>query len=162
MTLSSKLHAALQGILGQRDQRLAVSEGRRTVHCDVKQCDPLGVSLARLVLETDELANTDIATLEAASQSLSNRVNYLLEPISPIEIDADGCSVQMRSNPPQKDDNGRRYYELMLRRGGTVTLVRYEKQPGAARQVVPAMLTHEVLGRLVDDFDATVEEIVNP
>ena len=80
-------------------------------------------------------------------------------PIAPIELDAQGCSVQMRSNPPQKDDNGRRYYELLIRRGGSIALCRYEKQPGQPRVRVPAVLTHEVVGRLIDDFSATVDSI---
>jgi hypothetical protein len=86
-------------------------------------------------------------------------VNYLLEPIAPIETDAQGCSVQMRSNPPHKDDNGARYYELLLRRGGSACLSRYEKQAGQPRMRVPAALTHEVIGRLIDDFSVTVDSI---
>ena len=40
----------------------------------------------------------------------------------------------MRSNPPQKDDDGRSYYELLVRRGGEIALVRYRKENGTARQ----------------------------
>jgi hypothetical protein len=65
----------------------------------------------------------------------------------------------MRSNPPQKDDNAYRYYELLIRRGGSVALCRYEKQPGQPRTRVPAALTHEVIGRLIDDFCQTVDTI---
>jgi hypothetical protein len=83
----------------------------------------------------------------------------LLEPIAPIETDAQGCTVQMRSNPPQKDDNAWRYYELLIRRGGSIALCRYEKQPTQPRVRIPAVLTHEVVGRLVDDFSATVDSL---
>jgi len=48
---------------------------------------------------------------------------------------------------------------LFLRRGGSIALYRYEKQPGAVRSRVAATLTHEVLRRLVEDFDATIGEI---
>jgi len=137
-----------------------VVDGARTLKCEVEQCDPLAVAFTQLTLETAELASVDIAKLQSASQSLCQRVNYLLEPISPIETDADGCVVQMRSSPPQKTDTGRNYYELLLRRGGAVVLSRYEKQAGTTRKQVSAMLTHEVLGRLVEDFDATVEEVL--
>jgi len=65
----------------------------------------------------------------------------------------------MRSNPPQRDDNASRYYELLLRRGGSIALCRFEKQPGQPRLRVPAVLTHEVIGRLVDDFSSTVDSI---
>ena len=109
------------------------ADGPRAVRCVVQQCDALGAVITDFSLETPELANADMAKLEAASQSLCQRVTYLLEPISPIEIDATGCVVQMRSNPPHKDDNGLKYYELTLRRGGSVMLCRFEKQPGNAR-----------------------------
>ncbi len=159
MSLSAKLLGELRAVAGQRHQALAVAEGQRTVRCNADECEPLAATVLDLVLETPELANVTAFELQAASAELAKRVNYLLEPISPIEMDAQGCSVQMRSNPPQKDDNGRRYYELLVRRGGAIALCRYEKQPGQPRTRVPAVLTHEVIGRLVDDFSATVDSL---
>ncbi|NOY29368.1 MAG: hypothetical protein GXP28_04080 [Planctomycetes bacterium] len=159
MKLRDHFHSELQAIVGQTNQRITVTEGPRTLRCEVDQCDPMAVALYELVLETDELAHIEVAVLQQASQSLCDRVNYLLEPISPIETDIDGCIIQMRSSPPQQNDAGRFYYELLLRRGGSIALVRYEKQPGAIRTRVAATLTREVLGRLIEDFDATVAEI---
>ena len=80
-----------------------------------------------------------------------------MEPISPIEIDAQGCVVQLRSNPPQRDDDGRSYYELLVRRGGEIALARYRKENGDARQPIAATVTREVLLRLVGDFCAVLE-----
>ena len=111
------------------------------------------------MLESSELANVEMAQLQAASQSLCDRVNYLLEPISPIETDTDSCVVQMRSTPPQQNESGHSYYELFLRRGGSIALYRYEKQPGAIRTRTTATLTHEVFGRLIEDFNTTIDEI---
>lgn len=159
MSLSTQLLAELRSAVGQTTATLVVTDGQRTVRCLAVQCDPLAATIDELALETAELAGATVAQLQGASQALSQRVNYLLEPIAPIETDATGCSVQMRSNPPQRDDNGRRYYELLLRRGGEVVLGRYEKQPGQPRVRVPAVLTHEVVGRLIDDFAATVDGI---
>jgi hypothetical protein len=62
----------------------------------------------------------------------------------------------MRSYPPQKTDDGTTYYELLVRRGGSLSLVRYQKQPGDQRQAIAAHITREVLLRLVDDFAAVV------
>jgi hypothetical protein len=159
MSLSSKLLDELRASAGQGGRSISVSEGQRVVRCEAAQCDPLAVTIEDLALDTPELANATIPQLQAASRDLAARVNYLLEPIAPIETDATGCTVQMRSNPPQKDDNGWRYYELLLRRGGSAALCRYEKQPGQPRIRVPAALTHEVVGRLVDDFSTTVDSI---
>lgn len=160
MNLHEKLLAALSSLSGQTNQHLKVDDGPRSVHCKVEQCDAMSVTVAELSLQTSELAGARAGQLQAASTSLCGRLTYLLEPISPIETDADGCVVQMRSNPPQSDDNGRRYYELLLRRGGEVTLCRYEKQNGTPRTRVPAVLTHEVLGKLVHDFSAAVDELL--
>jgi hypothetical protein len=159
MSLSADLLQGLRSIIGQRHQSLSVVEGQRTVRCNADQCDPLAVTVIDLVLETPELASATAFDLQAASASLAKRINYLLEPISAIESDAQGCSVQLRSNPPQQDDNGRRYYELLLRRGGSIALCRFEKQPGQPRVRIPAVLTHEVVGRLIDDFSATVDSL---
>ncbi len=157
MTLREKIMSQLPGTIGKQHQRVSAVVGPRTVRCEIDACDQLAVAVYELVLETSELAGVEIAKLQAASKALCERVTYLLEPISPIETDMDGCTVQMRSTPPQQQGNGRFYYELFLRRGGSVALHRYEKQPGSIRQRVAATLTHEVLGRLVEDFDKTVE-----
>lgn len=162
MKLRDQLLDELKQTVGQQHQQIDVSEGMRTVRVAVEECEALAVGVSQFMLETPELAGIDLVTLETASKSLCGRVNYLLEPISPIETDADGCVVQMRSSPPQVGDNGRYYYELLLRRGGSIELCRYEKTTSAPRSQVAATLTHEVLGRLVEDFDATVEEIANP
>jgi hypothetical protein len=161
MKLRDDFLSELRNIIGQRQQPIVAADGPRAIKCVVEQCDALSAAITDFSLQTPELAHADIAKLQAASQSLCQRVTYLLEPISPIEIDATGCVVQMRSNPPHKDDNGLKYYELTLRQGGAVTLCRSEKQPGHARAIVPATLTHEVLGRLVEDFDEAVVEVIS-
>ena len=158
MSLADKLRTELIARAGMQGLQIAVSEGPRTARCTGAQIDPLAVALDDLVLQTGELAGVGVAAVESASRALCSRVNYLLEPVSPIETDADGCAVQMRSSPPQQDDNGRRYYELLMQRGGLVSLHRYEKLPGSPRVRVPSYLTHEVVGRLVDDFNTAVED----
>lgn len=161
MSLSSNLKAALQAAQGTASGLVRADEGDRQATCEVVQCDAMAVSLMELTLLTGALANVPIGPLRDASQALCQRLTYLLEPISPIETDADQCVVQMRSNPPQADDNGLRYYELLMRRGGAVTLRRYEKSSGNPRAPVSATLTHEVIGRLVDDFNAAVDGAVS-
>jgi hypothetical protein len=136
---------------------VAVDAGARRITCDTIERTSLAISFQRLQLSTTELANASAADLERISKSLADRLTYLLEPISPIEHDAQECVVQMRSNPPQKDDDGRSYYELLVRRGGEISLVRYRKENGAARQQILATVTREVLLRLVGDFVAALD-----
>jgi hypothetical protein len=158
MKLRDDMLRELQALRGQTNQQVLVADGPRSVRCHLFQCDSLGAAISDFCLKTLELTATDIARLETASRALCQRVNYLLEPIAPIEIDATGCIVQMRSNPPHHDDNGLKYYELTMRQGGSVALCRYEKQPGNTRAVVPATLTYEVISRLVKDFSQAVDE----
>ena len=90
------------------------------------------------------------------AENLSKRLTYLLEPISPIETDAQGCVVQLRSNPPHKDTDRTSYYELLVSRAGELSLCRYTRPAGGTRQLIPAELTREVLCRLAGDFEAVV------
>jgi hypothetical protein len=129
----------------------------RKLSCSTVARDSLAVSFNDLRLSTPELANTKPADLERIGSELAGRLTYLMEPIAPIELDEAACIVQLRSNPPQRDDDGRSYYELLVRRGGEITLARYRKETGASRQQVAATVTREVLLRLVSDFCAVLE-----
>jgi hypothetical protein len=156
MSLKSQTEAALQGLaaFSAGSKVLDVSEGGQRMQCELTALDSLGCAFSRFELTSDALASADINRLRGVADNLSKRLTYLLEPISPIEVDADQCVVQLRSNPPQKDDTGTSYYELLVRRGGQLSLQRYTKQPDGQRGAVPAQVTREVLLRLVDDFAA--------
>jgi hypothetical protein len=105
-------------------------------------------------LHSEALASAGIDRLRAVSEDLSRRLTYLLEAISPIEVDAEQCVVQMRSNPPQRDEQGTSYYELLVRRSGELSLRRWTKTAGKVRQPLDAHVTREVFLRLVGDFSA--------
>lgn len=127
------------------------------VEADLVALDAIGCSFQTLAYSTGALAAASLDELKAISQALTARLTYLLEPIGLIEADADRCSVQLRSNPPQKGDDGTSYYELLVRRGGDITLSRYNKRSGQLREIVPAHITREVLVRLADDFILAVQ-----
>jgi len=116
---------------------------------------PLACAFTLLQLQADKLDALTIDELTAIANDLSKRLTYLLEAISPVEIDRDRCIVQMRSNPPETGDQGTLYYELVVRHGA-IDLCRYQKSPGDTRQVVPATVTREVLQRLAEDFVAVI------
>ncbi len=134
-----------------------VSEPPRQLTCSMVESNSLAVSFEQLRLDTTELVAADAAKLERIGKALAAKLTYLMEPIAPIEIDAVACVVQLRSNPPQRDDDGRSYYELMVRRGGEISLLRYRKENGDARQPIAATVTREVLIRLVGDLCGVLE-----
>ena len=121
-----------------------------TLHLD--GVDSLACGFVLLEFESQALASAGIEQLKQVAEKLEKRLTYLLEPISPIEHDAEHCVVQLRSNPPQRNEDRTSYYELLVSRGGRLSLARYAKQVGGVRQPVSSHVTREVLLRLIGDF----------
>ncbi|MBX3412853.1 MAG: hypothetical protein KF708_09210 [Pirellulales bacterium] len=159
MSLRQLAAAALQGCAPFQNgmERIEVHEEDQRLVCELVELDTLACGFLRLALATDKLADATIERLRRISEELSRRLTYLLEPIHPIESDAESCTVQMRSNPPQKNEDSSSYYELLVVRGGELSLCRYEKRPGDVRAVAPARVTREVLSRLIDDLSAVAK-----
>src|SRR3954451_8334009 len=157
MNLQNKFEQELSTLGSGGAAVLTAEDAPRRITCDVTERNPLAVSFNELRLTTAELADSDVMQLERIGKVLSERLTYLMEPIAPIEIDAAACVVQLRSNPPQRDDDGRSYYELIVRRGGDITLARYRKENGGARRAIAATVTREVLLRLLADFCAVLK-----
>jgi hypothetical protein len=134
----------------------AEHEGQRLV-CELVALESLACSFTHVSLASDVLADAAPQRLKDLGELLSKRLSYLLEPISPIEVDAQQCVVQLRSNPPQQGDGASSYYELLVRKGGEISLRRYTKQKGQPRQISPAHVTREVLLRLIGDFSAVLK-----
>lgn len=154
MNVRDKIRGEL-GTLGlfQADSRRldVVHDGKRILSTLV-ELNALACSFEQLTVCDPALDGASIDRLKQVGQALSNRLTYLLEPISPIEVDDDHCVVQLRSSPPQKEDDETSYYELLVRKPDEITLCRYAKAYGEARRRVPAHVTREVFLRLVDDF----------
>lgn len=159
MTLKADLDlefARLAGNTAAADLLLSVDAGVGRLTSQLTAVDNIACAFEHFTLESSRLAGVSIEQLKKRAEALSARLSYLLEPISAVEVDPDSCTVQMRSVPPQKDDDGTNYYELLVERGGRLSLCRYSKTPGAVRQVVPANVTREVFQRLAADFVAVV------
>jgi len=154
MTLKDNLQQALAGmsLFSTGEQKIAISDGTQRLECQLVALDSLGCALTRLALHSDRVAAMSTAELQTLAAALSKKLTYLLEPISPIETDAHGCVVQMRSNPPQKESDRTSYYELLVSRSGELSLARFCRAAGRPREVIPAQVTREVLARLVNDF----------
>jgi hypothetical protein len=156
MTLREKFQQTIGHLapFSTGEQLLEVSQGSQHVRCQVVALDSLACAFTKLALTADALTGLSTEQLKRTAEKLSSRLTYLLEPISPIETDAQGCVVQMRSNPPHKESDRTSYYELLVSRSGELSLARYSRVPGEPRQMIPAHVTHEVLTRLVSDFAA--------
>lgn len=153
-TLKNQTHSALEQLALDHTypHRLQCAAAGQRLQAEFVAMDTLACAFNYLGVELDSLATAPVETLKQVADRLSHRLTYLLEPISAVEVDADQCAVQLRSNPPQKDDNGTSYYELLVKKGGLISLSRFKKEPREVRRMVPAHVTREVFLRLVDDF----------
>lgn len=156
MTLKDGLQQALAGMsqFSTGGQSIEIDEGQKHLQLELVALDTLGCAFTRLTLHSDRVAAMSTGELEKVAAELASKLTYLLEPISPIETDAHGCVVQMRSNPPQKESDRTSYYELLVSRTGELSLARYTRAGGKEREVIPAQVTREVLPRLVGDFSS--------
>jgi hypothetical protein len=159
MTLRHQLQAALSQLapFASDSQLVEIDHAGQHVACQLVALDSLACSFTRLSLRCDFLAGMTTDQLKKTAERLSTQLTYLLEPISPIETDAQGCVVQLRSSPPQKDEDRTSYYELLVSRTGEMSLCRFERIAGQSRQSVAAHVTREVLYRLVGDFSAAAK-----
>lgn len=142
------------GQLGHQPVVMSVPTGHGTLRCQLIMVDTLSCAVNQLRFQTDALAEATVDQLRQLGEALAQRLRYLLEPIGNLELDREGFALQLRSEPPQQDDGGRRYYELTARRGGEICLCRYAKHTDLPRQQIPTTVTREVLKRLAQDFDA--------
>jgi hypothetical protein len=164
MSLSLDLSAALNPLVGQTfvpPKTIAVSDGRGvTLSVDLIAVESLGVSCEELRLDIPSLGAATLDTLKKWANDLCRRVTYLLENIGPLEFDAQGNQVLIRSAPPDKSGAGTmKYYEVMLSSHGTghFSLRRFQNDStGAGRVPVSMQVTHEQLSKLVNDLVATI------
>jgi hypothetical protein len=156
MSLTTELKLALQGLTlaSNRAQSLTCFSDGQHLQIELAALDCLACSFTQLTVTTPKLVGASAKVLKSTAEALSKRLTYLLEPISPIETDSEGCTVQMRSMPPQKEENVTSYYELLVSRDGRLSLVRYRREPGNPREAIAANVTREVLVRLVGDLSA--------
>jgi hypothetical protein len=159
MSLRSEALSQVDGLAPFADDSymIAASDGRVTLQCELSTLDRLALAFRTLTAQHNDLVGAPISTLETVAADLASRISYLLEDVSPVEIDSEGVRVQLRSSPPSRDGDTIRYYELLLRsQDGSASLVRYEAVRGLpGRHAIPSEVTREVFGRLVDDLTRT-------
>jgi hypothetical protein len=158
MTLKEQTKTALANAASSSGpHRLDLEESGDRFTAELLSIETLACEFTHLTLTTGKLSGASTERLQAIAKALSQRLTYLLEPIAPIETDAEGCTVQMRSSPPQRGDDGTCYYELLVRRGGELDLRRWKKAIGNSRSPLTATVTREVLLRLAGDLADAVQ-----
>ncbi|MCA9227948.1 MAG: hypothetical protein KDA47_20145 [Planctomycetales bacterium] len=137
---------------GSGSHSFSIETAGGKLDCDVSQADSIGCAVDRLRWRTDQLNNATADRLRQTGQRFADRARYLLEPLAPVECDAEAGVLRMRSAPPSRDESGSRYYEVDVQRDEGVIFSRYAARPGQPRESAPAHFTRETLGRLADDI----------
>lgn len=164
MSLSLDLAAALTPLVGQTfvpARTVAVSDGSGTsLAVDLLGVESLGVSCEELRLDVSSLGAASMDVLKKWGDGLCKRITYLLEGLGPLEFDAQGNQVLIRSTPPDKGVPGTtKYYEIQLSShgAGRFSLRRFRNDASNPGRVpVPIQVTHEQLAKLVNDLTATI------
>ena len=124
-----------------------------SLECCLLQANSLGCEFDYVQLDCSAACSISHADFLDKANRLAGTLNYLLEPISVIEIDANQQQAILRSTKPQTvTAKQRRYYEIAVQGNSQIRFARFETIPGHARQRVPAVLTQEVFVRLIGDL----------
>jgi hypothetical protein len=150
----------LDGYTGPQVRTVAVSiPGGIELAVDVTAADSMSCSCREIRMRVAALAGAGPDLLKKWAEDLCARITYLLEQLGPLEVDAEGKQVLIRSKSPDRRDDARTFYEILLQSqgAGVFTLRRYRRDTaGAVRSHVDLRTTHELLEKLVDDLIATV------
>ena len=153
--LSRKIAAAVDSADGPGAVTAAEGPHRLTLHLTASS--PVGVAFDALDFVDADRTDRPADDLRAWGDRLAARLTYLMEPLVVIEVDAEGGEAALRSREPSTRDEVRTYYEVRLRREGTLNLRRVAYDPSdRRRRPVACQLTREALERLADDLVATV------
>ena len=164
MSLSLDLASALIPFTGQTfvpPKTVTVSDGGGlSLSVDLLSVESLGVSCEELRLDVPSLGAVTLDVLKKWGDGLCQRITYLLENLGPLEYDAAGNQVLIRSTPPDQAVPGTtKYYEIQLSShgAGRFSLRRFRNDAANPGRVpVPIQITHEQLAKLVNDLTATV------
>jgi hypothetical protein len=153
--LSRKIAAEVDANPGPGAVTVTEERYRLTLH--LTAASAVGVAFDALEFASDDGRDRSAGDLRAWGDRLAARLTYLMEPLVVIEVDAEGGEAELRSKSPTARDDVRVYYEVRLRREGTLNLRRVAYDPSdRRRKAVACQLTREALERLADDLVATV------
>lgn len=102
----------------------------------------------------------DEAYLRRSAERAASRLIYLEEPLLLLELDPAEKLAQLRSDPPQQEDEAITYWELFMWAEPQlrVRLARYCWQPGQGREQITYPATFTTLGRLAQDLALSIIE----
>src|SRR5260370_1426117 len=119
----------------------------------IDKADALSCQLAEVALTRATPAAWDAHALRARAETIAAKVTGLLEQLRLIEVDGLRGEALLRSTAPTSRSEKRFHYELRVTGTGNASLRRFQAalDPVAKREPVAFSLTHEALGKFLDD-----------
>ena len=152
MELATKLAHELntRPLFHSQSVTIEIDADAMSLRAELVSLDRLGCEFNRLTWLAGKLASATPSQLKVLGDGLATKIHYLMEPIGPVELDADRCILQLRSTQPSQDGAEKSYYEMVVSKRGA-ELVRYSAASKQLRRLIPASVTRQVLERLVRD-----------
>jgi hypothetical protein len=118
--------------------------------------DRLGIMV--MAVAFDRLAGSiQAADLRQRLLRLTERVDYLSEPLELVEHDPARTGALLRSAKVQQVGPDREYFEMRVEMNRDTVFSRLRQPPGGSdRSQVPFLMTRETLARLIDDLAAAL------
>lgn len=139
-----------------------VAEGDEpTVAITLEAYDRFSVMLRSLEVAYDNLSpQTQPVALSQQAEQIIQRLTYLEEPLTLLELDSEAKLAQLRSAPPQQEDEALTYWELLLwtEPHPRAKLTRYRWTPDQKeRELVVYPATFATVGRIAQDLAASLQ-----
>ena len=157
MTLSRKIADAVESLPsgGPPPRRVEAEIDRARLALDLTARGPVGLAFDGLDFSSTDRADLSAQALRAWGDRVAARLTYLMEPLVVLEVDAQAGEAELRSQAPTPRGDRRSFYEVRLRREGSLHLRRIACDDATRRrQSVSCQMTLEVLERLADDLVA--------
>jgi hypothetical protein len=122
----------------------------------VDRADVVGCVIWEMTLQCRAVDAWNADALTTRSQAIERSVTGLLEPLKLLEVDSLRSEALVRSEAPSLRGDDLHYYEVKLQPHNRITLQRFRAshEKGSKREQVPFTLTHDTIGKLVDDVTA--------
>lgn len=108
----------------------------------------------------EQSADAMHSSLSAQAAEIARRLSYLEEPLAVWEMERDELAVQLRSFPPQREDDEILYWEVTLHGGArsSARIARYRWAPGMVeRELVAYPAAFALIARIADTLTEALQ-----
>lgn len=150
------------GVARDATESVVVTDGDLRCALLVGDIDRYSVALHTLSIGAGAAAPSDArAYLSARAAEVIRRLGFLEEPLAVWELDGREALAQLRSSPPQREDDEIIYWEVTLNAGELpgASMARYRWTPQMAeRELVAYPATFNLVARIADALVVALQE----